>query len=165
MVETMILALSIEKEHLNLDSWGKPLTYRTATSGPNASKWHIALSEELNRLTEETGTIRWNGYQTISKGQIPTYCSIQVREKIGEDGQIKYRVRLTVGGDKVQYTGDRSSTTASLETLKVLQNVRVSRNLLWRTCDIKDFCLGSEMDEVFYMYINERDVPEDIKLK
>ncbi len=68
MVEVMFLSLSIEQEYLNLDSWGKPLSYRTATSGPNASKWHKALSEELERLTEETCTIRWDGYQTISKG-------------------------------------------------------------------------------------------------
>ena len=31
MVEVMLLSLSIEQEHLNLDSWGKPLSYRTAT--------------------------------------------------------------------------------------------------------------------------------------
>ena len=156
--------MAIEQETLNLDSWGKPLSYRTAMSGPNKDKWKIALSEELHRL-EGTGTIKWNGYDTISKGQIPTYCSIQVREKIGEDGEVKYRVRITVGGDKVDYTGDRSSTTASLETLKMLQNVRVSRKSKWATADIKDFYLNSEMDEVFYMYINERDVPDDIKLR
>ena len=116
-------------------------------------------------MTEETETIRWDGYQTITKGFKPTYCSIKVKEKIGEDGTIKYRVRLTVGGDKVNYTGDRSSTTASLETLKVLQNVRISRQMDWCTGDVKDFYLGSPMDEVVYMYINERDVPESIKLK
>jgi hypothetical protein len=31
MVEVMLLSLSIEQEHLNLDSWEKPLSYRTAT--------------------------------------------------------------------------------------------------------------------------------------
>jgi hypothetical protein len=165
MVELMLMAKSIEAEHINLDSWGKPLTYKTATSGPNADKWRKALCEELIRLTEETGTIKWDGYWNIKRGDKPTYCSIQVREKVGEDGAIKFRVRLTVGGDKVNYTGDRSSTTASLETLKILQNVRISREMGWCTGDIKDFYLGSPMDEVVYMYINERDVPEEIKLK
>ena len=165
MVETMILAMAIEAEHLNFDSDGKQLTYRTATCGPNAAKWKQAFLEELVRLTEETETISWNGYQTIPKGTIPTYCSIVVKEKVGEDGTIKYRVRLTVGGDRVQYSGDRSSTTASLETLKVLLNIWVSREIKWSTADIKDFYLGSPMDEVVYMYINEKDIPESFKIK
>ena len=84
LVETMILAMAIEKEFLNMDSEGKPLSYRTATCGPNAAKWRTAFAEELIRLTEETETIQWNGYQTIPKGTIPTYCSIVVKEKIGE---------------------------------------------------------------------------------
>ena len=95
IVELMLSAKSIEAEHINLDSWGKPLTYKTATSGPNADKWKKALCEELIRLTEETGTIKWDGYWNIKRGDKPTYCSIQVREKVGEDGIIKYRVRLT----------------------------------------------------------------------
>ena len=52
----MLMAKSIEAEHINLDSWGKPLTYKTATSGQKADKWRKALCEELIRLTEETGT-------------------------------------------------------------------------------------------------------------
>ena len=84
MVELMLMAKSIEAEHINLDSWDKPLTYKTATSGPNADKWRKALCEELIRLTEETGTIKWDGYWNIKRGDKPTYCSIKSERRLAK---------------------------------------------------------------------------------
>ena len=49
----------------------------------------VALCDQYIRLTEDTGDSK-------PKNRKATYCSIQVKDKMGEDGIIKYRVRLTV---------------------------------------------------------------------
>ena len=38
----------------------------------------------------------------------------------------KYRVRVTMGGDKLEFMGDASSVAASLSTVKILLNSVVS---------------------------------------
>ena len=52
----------------------------------------------------------------------------------------KYRVHITVGGDKLDFCGDASSVTASLATVKLLLNSVVStKGAKFTTADIKDF--------------------------
>ena len=52
----------------------------------------------------------------------------------------KYRVRITVGGDKLHFCGDTSSVAASLVTVKLLLNGVVStKGEKFTTADIKDF--------------------------
>ena len=52
----------------------------------------------------------------------------------------KYRVRITVGGDKLDFCGDASSVAASLATVKNLLNSVVStRGAKFTTADIKYF--------------------------
>ena len=52
----------------------------------------------------------------------------------------KYRVRITVGGDKLNFCGDASSVAASLATVKLLLNSVVSTmGAKFTTADIKDF--------------------------
>jgi hypothetical protein len=165
-MEVMIAAHAEETSHLNLDENDNPLSFRTALAGPHRDKWLAALCDEYIRLTEETGTISWNAWDSKPKKHKATYCSMQVKEKMGEDGVIKYRVRLTVGGDRVEFHGERSSTTASLETLKVMLNGVVSDSgRKWSTCDIKDFYLGTHMceEDHVWMYIPEKDIPLEIR--
>ena len=51
----------------------------------------------------------------------------------------KYRVRITVGGDKLYFCGDASSVAASLATVKLLLNSVVStKGAKFTTADIKD---------------------------
>ena len=108
LMEVMIAAHAEETSHLNLDENDNPLSFRTALAGPHRDKWIAALCDEYIRLTEETGTISWNAWDSKPKNHKATYCSMQVKEKMGEDGVVKYRVRLTVGGDRVEFHGERS---------------------------------------------------------
>ena len=56
----------------------------------------------------------------------------------------KYRVRITVGGDKLNFCGDASSVAASLATVKLLLNSVVStKDAKFTTADIKDFFYAS----------------------
>ena len=52
----------------------------------------------------------------------------------------KYRIRITGGGDKLDFCGDASSVAASLATVKLLLNSVVStKGEKFTTADIKDF--------------------------
>ena len=152
MLEASIVASEINT--VGLDRHGDPLTYRTAISGANKGVWKIKLSEEYDRLTK-TGTIHWNGYMTKPLDKKATYFSIQVKEKRLSDGTIKRRVRGTVGGDRVEITGEVSSGTASMDVLKIFLNAVVSEESFWSSCDITDYYLGTPMDpsDWQWMYI------------
>ena len=52
----------------------------------------------------------------------------------------KYRVRITVGGNKLDFYGDASSVAASLATFRLLFNSVVStKGAKFTAADIKDF--------------------------
>jgi hypothetical protein len=51
------ISAPVPSSALNLDSEGKPLTYRTAHAGPDKAAWIIADGEEISRLIT-SGTIR-----------------------------------------------------------------------------------------------------------
>ena len=54
----------------------------------------------------------------------------------------KYRVCITVGGDKLDFCGDASSVAAYLATVKLLLNSVVStKGAKFTTADIKDFSM------------------------
>ena len=56
----------------------------------------------------------------------------------------KYRVRITVGGDTLDFCGDASSVAASLATVKLLLNSVVStKGAKFTTADIKYFFYAS----------------------
>ena len=55
----------------------------------------------------------------------------------------KYHVRITVGGDKLNFCGDASSVAAYLATVKILLNSVVStKGAKFTTADIKDFFMS-----------------------
>ena len=54
----------------------------------------------------------------------------------------KYRVRITVGGDKLDFCGDTSSVADSLATVKLILNSVVStKGAKLTTANIKDFSM------------------------
>ena len=56
----------------------------------------------------------------------------------------KYRLRLTVGGDKLEYSHDAPSPAASRRDIKLLINSTIldsSKGAKFMTVDIKDFFL------------------------
>jgi hypothetical protein len=72
-------------------------------------------------------------------------------------------VRGTYGGDRSDYSGDRSSGTAALQTIKLHLNHVVSSDLSYMTMDISDYYLDTPLDRPEYMLINRHDIPEDIQ--
>jgi hypothetical protein len=69
-------------------------------------KWMRSTANEINRLYN-TNTIRFIRRSDIPKGRKVTYGSFVV--DIKDHKEEKERTRLTVGGDQIEYPGDKST--------------------------------------------------------
>ena len=75
----------------------------------------------------------------------------------------KYRVRITVGGDKLDFCVDASSVAASLATVKLLLNSVVSKKgAKFTTADIKYFFYASFLPDPEYMKMKLKIIPQEI---
>ena len=75
----------------------------------------------------------------------------------------KNRVRLTVGGDQLDYVGDTTTRFASLTTTKILLNNTISTpEGQFMTIDLKDFYYNTPMDTYGYMQLPLAIIPQEI---
>jgi hypothetical protein len=66
--------------------------------------------------------------------------------------QEKERVRLTVGGDILDYSRDVATSTADITTFKILINITLStENAAMMMMDIKNYYLGTLLPWFEYM--------------
>ena len=152
---------------LNLTEDSRPLTLSTAKAGPEVAHWIKAEEEEWDRLFN-TGTAipRNPNEQPPDRRKDTTYYNPQVKEKLNEAGQKTFRVRGTVGGDRIKYPGEVTARTAELESVKVLLNSVVSTpGAQWMTIDIKDYYLGTPMDRSEWMRVPIKFLPEATVIK
>ena len=72
------------------------------------------------------------------------------------------RVRLTVGGDRINYPDDCGTPTADMLTVKLLLNSVIStKGARFMTIDIKDFYLNTPMKRFEYMRLKMKELPQD----
>jgi hypothetical protein len=83
-------------------------------------KWMRSTANKINRLYN-TNTIRFIQRSNIPKGRKVTYGSFVV--DIKDHKEEKERTRLTIGGDQIEYPGDKSTQTAGLTTAKILSTL------------------------------------------
>jgi hypothetical protein len=146
---------------VDLDGDGNQLTFRSALASSDGHIWLAKHGEEIERLFS-SGTMRLIMRDCIPEGKKPAYYNPQVRTKI-KDGQLQHRVRGTIGGNQVNYLGDKSAHTASMQLIKIMCNAVVSdKNAKFMTADIKDFYLGTPLPEPEYMRINLEHIPENV---
>jgi hypothetical protein len=89
-----------------------------------------------------------------------TYGSFVV--DIKDHKEEKERTRLTVGGDQIEYPGDKSTGTAGLTTAKILINSVISTlGAKFLVIDIKNFCLNTPLGRFEYMVINLSSLPQE----
>ena len=75
----------------------------------------------------------------------------------------KYRVRITVGGDKLDFCGNASSVAASLATVKILLNsVVYTKGEKFTTANIKDCFYASFLPDSEYMKMKLKMIPQEI---
>jgi hypothetical protein len=127
-------------------------------------KWMRSTANEINRLYN-TNTIRFIRRSNIPKGRKVTYDSFVVDIKDHKEG--KERTRLTVGGDQIEYPGDKSTrtagvTTAGVTTAKNLINSVISTlGAKFLVIDIENFSLNTPLRQFEYMVINLASLPQE----
>jgi hypothetical protein len=108
-------------------------------------KWIRSTANEINRLYN-THTIRFIRRSNIPKGRRVTYGSFVV--DIKDHKEEEERTRLTVGGDQIEYPGDKSTRTAGLTTAKILINSVISTlGAKFLVIDITNFYLNTPSDD------------------
>jgi Reverse transcriptase (RNA-dependent DNA polymerase) len=140
---------------------GAAAEYMELINCSDKEHWIRGAAKEFGRLAQgctsqnmPTGsdTIRFVDIKTLPPGLKATYARIVSSYRPTKDDP--YRIRLTVGGDRVEYEGDVSTKSADLATVKLLLNSVIStRNARFATIDIKDFYLNTPMDEKDYVYM------------
>eukprot|EP00804_Cyclotella_cryptica_P019675 CCRYP_016443-RA/>CCRYP_016443-RA protein AED:0.57 eAED:0.37 QI:0/0/0/1/1/1/2/0/345 len=131
--------------------------------------WMKAMCKELGRLAQ--------GYKT-TKGQTPSSSFDEIK-RIPKDRTVTYarivvdyrpqkedpnRVRITVGGNLIDYPGELTTRTADLTTAKILWNSTLSTpGAKFGAADVGNFYLATPLDRFKYMRIKAELVPEDFK--
>ena len=157
---------NIQANHI-YDPQGKKLSLDKLLTGKDTKDiWTQALNNELGRLANGysknliKGT---NTIQFIKKQQIPPNKKITYSNFVCDLRPLKkeqYRVRMTVGGDKLEYYEDTASPTATLLDTKIIVNSTISDHKQYgsRFCsiDIKDFFLQTKLDIPEYIRIHSK---------
>jgi hypothetical protein len=134
------------------DDTGNLLEYRHLIKHPKyTDTWSNSFRNEIRQLATMTETIFF-----ISKTDIPqdrkgdeTYGRIVCVYREGKKD--KYRTRITVGGNLINYPGDCGTPTADLLTVKLLFNsIIFIPNTKFMSIDIKDFYLCTPMKRYEY---------------
>ena len=155
------------------DDTGRKETIDTLLAGKNSSTWVTALSNELGRLSQgiDGRVVATNTIDFITKTDVPYDKKVTYGNFICDFRPLKsepYRVRLTVGGDKLPYTDDAGSPAASLLETKLILNSTISdasKGARFLCADLKDHFLASPMKNPEYMRIRYKYFPEDMRIQ
>ena len=116
--------------------------------------WKVSVSNEIGRMAQGIRNVKGNDVLVF----IPCH-EVPVNKKVTYGNMIcdfrplkleKYRVRLTVGGDQLDYLGNQSSPAASLLETKMLLNSVISDakdGARFMTMDLKDHFLQSTLTD------------------
>jgi hypothetical protein len=145
---------------------GKLASLRNLLKGEDAKIWTRSTANEFGRLLPHgvgkarplneritgTGTMFPISKANIPKDRKVTYANFVcgIRPQKAET----HRVRLTAGGDRLDYPGDPSSPAVSTLDAKIHINSTISdahKGARYMTLDIKNFYLGTPMS--YYQYI------------
>jgi hypothetical protein len=131
--------------------------------------WMKAMCKELGRLaqgfdgTEGTDTIRFlslDEIKSIPTDRTVTYARIVVDYRPQKEDP--NRVRITVGGNLIDYPYELTTRTADLTTTKIMWNSVIStENARYATSDISNFYLTAPMDRYEYMRMDINLIPDE----
>jgi hypothetical protein len=129
--------------------------------------WTRGFGNECGRLFQEIGDISGTDtYFFIDLKNIPNDRKI-TNGKIVCDykphKKEKERVRLTVGGDRLDYSGDVATSTADIKTFKILINSTLStKDASMMLMDIKNYYTGNPLPRFEYIRMQLSRFPEEI---
>ena len=94
-----------------------------------------------------------------------SYYNPQIKEKLDSNGDKTFRVRGTIGGDRMNYPGETSADTAAMPVVKLLLQSVISDDQNWMTLDIKDYYLNTPLHRAEYIRIQRKLIPDAIMEK
>ena len=153
---------------INIDT-GREANYQELRKNSEGDEWTQMMSDKLGKCSQGndahpnsgTNTFFWITHDQVPADKKATYARIVAEDRPHK--AVTKRIRLTVGGNRIEYSGDVSTKTSDLTTVKCLLNSVVSTpNAEFCTADIKDFYLNTPMAEFEYMRIRVDDIPPDI---
>ena len=153
------------------DDTGEVLEYRHLIKSEKYKRiWERSFANELGRLFQGirdvpgTDTCFFIQKSDVPKHKRATYgrivCNIRPqKEEI-------YRTRLTVGGNLIDFPGNKSTPTADLLTAKLLINSTISTpGAVFLGIDLANFYLNTPMADPEYMRLRLEIIPEEIIVK
>ena len=135
--------------------------------------WETAFGKEFGGLAQGDDRTGQKGTDTviildhqqikeIPKDRVVTYASIAVDYREQKDDP--NRVRITAGGNLINYPGELTTRTAELQTSKIMWNSVISTPGARYCCfDISSFYLGTPLDRYEYMKIPLHVFPAHVK--
>ena len=147
---------------------GVPEEFPALARGPNSHIWKRAYANDLDRLAQgKLGRVKGtNTVFFITKDKVPAGRKVTYGRKqctLRPTKEEVHRVRLTIGGDRLDYPGDASSQCASIITTKILLNSVISTpGARFGTADITAFYYGTPMERFEYMKIRYDEIPREI---
>ena len=146
------------------DEKGKKQSIDDLSRSKDKAYWNRGLDNEMGRLSNGipnritgSNTINFIHKNAIPKNKKVTYANLVCDFRPHKEE--KHRVRLTLGGDKLEYYGETASPAANLLETKILINSVISdskKGARFASLDIKDFFLQSTLPEKEYLRIHER---------
>ena len=117
------------------------------------------------------GVLYHDAIDFISKQEVPPKRAVTYASFVLDYRPLKsdpYRVRITVGGDRLIYSNDAGSPASNIIETKILLNSVISdahRGARFMTMDIKDYFLNTPMATPEYMKVNYKHIPPDIRAR
>jgi hypothetical protein len=147
---------------------GKEMEYMALMKDPSLQQlWKRGFGNECRRLFQGirdipgTETCFFIKLTNIPKDRKITYGKIVCDYKPHK--KEKERVRLTVGGDRLDYSGNVTTSMANITTFKILINSTLStEDAAMMMMDIKNYYLGTPLPRFEYMEANFNMTPQSI---
>ena len=147
----------------------KWMAYRELIRHPNPKirkRWEQAGNNEFARLAqghegiEGLDVVTFILKKDMPDGKQATYARYVVDYRPEKDEP--WRLRITCGGDKLEYTGDTTTHSASMETIKCQLNSIISTHgAKCATGDISNMYLGSDLPEAEYVRFRLNLIPKE----
>ena len=149
---------------------GRSMEYRDLLADPTTRDvWLHSAANEFGRLAQALPDNRVDATNTtffipvtkVPRNKRPTYarfvCSFCPQKPE------PYHTRITVGGNLIDYPGNLSMKVADMTTFKILVNSTLSTpGAKWLGLDVKNYYLGTPMDNYEYMFIPIHQIPQEI---
>jgi hypothetical protein len=147
---------------------GREMEYSALMKDPRLQPlWTRGFGRECGRLFQgiqdipETDTCVFTTLKNIPHDRNITYGKLVCDYKPHK--QEKERVRLTVGGDILDYSGDVATSMADITAFKILINSTLStKDTAMMMMDIKNYYLGTPLPWLEYMKMLLSHFPEEI---